>query len=45
MFALAPAFPPPKKYMLSFPRPTTREGQPDGGMFGDHNASSVGSLI
>jgi hypothetical protein len=40
MFALAPAFPLPKKYMLSFPRPTTREGQPDGGIFEAHNATS-----
>ena len=35
--------PPQKKNQSPYPRPTTREGKPDGGMFGAHNASSVGS--
>jgi len=34
-----------KKNQSPYPRWTTREGQPDGGMFWDYNASSVGTLM
>ncbi len=37
MSALAPTLLPPQKKAVTDPRPTTREGQPDGG---EHNASA-----
>ena len=38
--------PPPasKKSVAIPPRPTYHEGKPDGGIFRDHNAGSVGTL-